>query len=113
MTPHPQPSLPRQALCLLVAAATLAAPAAAPYLDAAEPGHEVRVGGTGSEGVHHVHHDHLLCLQLRDAPSDLDAAVPALPCPDRPAARAAARPDRPLLTHPQRRLAPARAPPRG
>lgn len=96
-----------------MAAATLAAPAAVPYLDASEPEHGVRVDGTGSEGAHQVHHDHQLCLQVRDAPSDLDAAVPALPGRDRFALRPALEPDRVLLTHPQRRLSPARAPPRG
>lgn len=114
MTPHrKQPSPARQALGLLLTAAVLAAPAAAPYLDAADPHHETRVRSPESGGAHHVHHDHRLCLQLRDEPSDLDGRVPALPDPDRTRVAPEVEPQRPHLLHPQRRLSPARAPPLG
>lgn len=101
----------RQALGLLLTAAVLATPAAAPYLDAADPHHGDRVQAPASEGPHHVHHDHELCLQLRDAPADSDARVPAVPGSDRTGVRSEAEPERPHLSHPQRRLSPARAPP--
>lgn len=94
-----------------MAVATLAAPATAPYLDAAETHHDLRVRAPGSEGAHHVHHDHQLCLQLRDAPAYSDARVPALPGSDRTRVRSEPEPERPHLSHPQRRLSPARAPP--
>ena len=100
-----------QALGLLLMAAVLGTPAAAPYLDAAEPHHGDRVQAPASDGTHHVHHDHELCLQLRDAPADSEARVPALPGSDRVQVRAEPEPERPHLSHPQRRLSPARAPP--
>lgn len=106
-----EPSPVRQALSLLVMVAVLAAPAAAPYLDAAEPHHGDRVQSPASNGPHHVHHDHELCLQLRDAPADAGAPVPALPGSDRIQVDAEPGPERPHLSHPQRRLSPARAPP--
>lgn len=101
----------RQALSLLLMAAVLATPAAAPYLDAAEPHHGDRVQSPASDGPHHVHHDHEACLQVRDAPAYADARVPALPGSDRTRVRSEPEPERPHLSHPQRRLSPARAPP--
>ena len=100
-----------QALSLFLVAAVLATPAAAPYLDAAEPHHGDRIQSPASDGPHHVHHDHELCLQLRDAPADADVRVPALPGSDRVRVRSEPEPERPHLSHPQRRLSPARAPP--
>ena len=101
----------RQALSLFLVAAVLGTPAAAPYLDAAEPHHGDRVQSPDSDGPHHVHHDHEACLQLRDAPVDSDARVPALPGSDRTRVCSEPEPERPHLSHPQRRLSPARAPP--
>ncbi len=92
-------------------AAVLAMPAAASYLDASEPHHRDRLQSPGSDGPRHVHHDHELCLQLRDAPADSDARAPAVPGSDRIHVRSEPDPEGPRLFHPQRRLAPARAPP--
>lgn len=101
----------RRALSLFLTAAVLATPAAAPYLDTVEPHHDDRVQSTTPDGPHHVHHDHELCLQLRDAPADAGDRVPALPGSDRVRVRSEPEPERPHLSHPQRRLSPARAPP--
>lgn len=101
----------RQALSLFLTVAVLATPAAAPYLDAVEPRHGDRVQSPASDGPYHVHHDHELCLQLRDTPADADARVLALPGSDRVQVDSEAEPRRPHLSHPQRRLSPARAPP--
>lgn len=110
LTRH-QRSPVEQALGLLLTVAVLATPAAAPYLDAAEPHHGDRVQAPESDGPHHVHHDHELCLQLRDAPADAAPPVPALPGSDRVRVRSELEPEPPHLSHPQRRLSPARAPP--
>jgi len=96
---------------LFLVAAVLATPAAAPFLDAAETHHDERVQSPAPDGRHHVHHDHELCLQVRDAPADADARVPSLPGSDRARVRSELEPERPHFSHPQRRLSPARAPP--
>lgn len=103
----------RQALSLLLMAAVLATPAAASYLDASEPHHGDRLQSPTSDGPHHVHHDHELCLQLRDAPADSDVQALTVPWSDRTRVRSEPDPERPRLFHPQRRLSPARAPPPG
>ena len=101
----------RQALGLFLMAVVLAASAAPSYLDAAEPHHADRIGSPASDGPHHVHHDHQLCLQLRHSPADSEPRVPALPGSDRTSVRSDTEPERPRLRAPGRRLPPARAPP--